>query len=522
MKSFFSTTSITDPRSPQAGAVPHLAQLTSGRLLAGNAIWNLTGTCSPAVVAVVCLPILKHALGNDRLGIISLGWVIVGYFGLFDLGLSRALTKLVAEKLGQSQLQEIPSLIWTSLSIMACLGMVGAVVTFVLSPWLVQSLVKVPAALQHETLYAFYWLSAAIPLVVLTAGLRGVLEALQKFRLATAIRIPMGVFTYLGPVCILPFSHSLIPIMAALVIARGLFCLGHVWACLHSLPELRHQFSFNSSSVKPLFRFGSWMTVTNVVGPMMVTFDRFAIGAMISVAAVAYYAIPAEVVTKILLLPAALIGVLFPAFSTAHAANRERLVFLFEAGVKYIFAALFPIIVLVVAFAPEGLRYWLGSDFAQHSTLVVRLIAIAVFMNGVGQVPFAHLQSAGRPDITARIHLVELPAYVVVLLLFVKLWGIQGAAIAWMLRIAIDAFLMFLFSHRLSLDSKLMVSKLPLLSLGALVIFVLASLQMGIAVKIIFAGLACGAFLFVAWHVVLSPRERDLLASRFRENHAAS
>src|SRR5947209_14455912 len=168
MKSFFSTTSITEPRPPQAGAVPHLAHLTSGRLLAGNAIWNLTGTCSPAVVAVVCLPILKHALGNDRLGIISLGWVIVGYFGLFDLGLSRALTKLVAEKLGQSQLQEIPSLIWTSLSIMACLGMVGAVVTFVLSPWLVQSLVKVPAALQHETLYAFYWLSAAIPLVVLT------------------------------------------------------------------------------------------------------------------------------------------------------------------------------------------------------------------------------------------------------------------------------------------------------------------------------------------------------------------
>jgi O-antigen/teichoic acid export membrane protein len=285
---------------------------------------------------------------------------------------------------------------------------------------------------------------------------------------------------------------------------------------------LRHQFSFNSSSVKPLFRFGSWMTVTNVVGPMMVTFDRFAIGAMISVAAVAYYAIPAEVVTKILLLPAALIGVLFPAFSTAHAANRERLVFLFEAGVKYIFAALFPIIVLVVAFAPEGLRYWLGSDFAQHSTLVVRLIAIAVFVNGVGQVPFAHLQSAGRPAITARIHLIELPAYVVVLLLFVKLWGIQGAAIAWMLRIVIDAFLMFVFSHRLSLDSKFMVSKLPLLSLGALVVFMVASLQMGIAVKIIFAGLACSAFIFVAWHWVLSPRERDLLASRFRENHASS
>ena len=168
------------------------------------------------------------------------------------------------------------------------------------------------------------------------------------------------------------------------------------------------------------------------------------------------------------------------------------------------------------------MRYWLGSDFAQHSTLVVRLLAVAVFVNGVGQVPFAHLQSAGRPDITARLHLIELPAYVVVLLFFVKLWGIQGAAIAWMLRIVIDALLMFIFSHRLALDSKFMISKLPLLSVGALLVFVLASLQMGVVVKLIFTGVACSVFVFVAWHWMLSPRERDLLASRFRENHAAS
>jgi len=112
------------------------------------------------------------------------------------------------------------------------------------------------------------------------------------------------------------------------------------------------------------------MTVTNIVGPMMVTFDRFVIGAMISVAAVAYYAVPSEVVTKILLIPAAIIGVLFPAFSTAHAANRERLVFLFESGIKYVLIALFPITLALVAFAPEGLRFWLGADFAHPSRVL--------------------------------------------------------------------------------------------------------------------------------------------------------
>ncbi|MGZ4898793.1 MAG: hypothetical protein ACXV8X_03975, partial [Candidatus Angelobacter sp.] len=77
------------------------AALASGRSVAGNTLWNLLGNCFPVAVAVVCLPVLKRGLGTERLGIISLAWVVIGYFGLFDLGLSRALTKLVAERIGQ-------------------------------------------------------------------------------------------------------------------------------------------------------------------------------------------------------------------------------------------------------------------------------------------------------------------------------------------------------------------------------------------------------------------------------------
>ena len=83
--------------------------LTSGRLLAGNAGWNLFGTCAPALVAVFCFPVLKRELGASGLGVITLAWAVIGYFGLFDLGLSRALTKLVAEKLGQNKIEAIPT-----------------------------------------------------------------------------------------------------------------------------------------------------------------------------------------------------------------------------------------------------------------------------------------------------------------------------------------------------------------------------------------------------------------------------
>jgi O-antigen/teichoic acid export membrane protein len=481
--------------------------LAGRRSIAGNTLWNLLGNCFPVVVAVVCLPILKRGLGTERLGIISLAWVVIGYFGLFDLGLSRALTKLVAERIGQRRESEIPSLVWTSLFLMTGLATVGAILTFLLAPLLVERLLKVPASLSHEALGSFYWLGAAVPVVVLTAGLRGVLEALQRFRLATAIRIPMGIFTYLGPAALLPFTHSLVPIIAVLVLGRTIACAAHFWACFHAMPSLRSGFGFHRASAKPLFIFGSWMTVSNVLGPLMVTFDRFLIGSVISIAAVAYYSIPYEVVTKLWLISTALMGVLFPAFSTTSHIDRTRLVFLYECGVKYIFIVLLPLALVLVIFAPEGLALWLGNDFAHNSAPVARLLAVAVLVNSMGQVPFTHLQSVGRPDVTAKFHLMELPVYLVALFFLARHFGIAGVAVAWLLRVMLDSFLLFWFSFRLLPECRFIVTRLPLMVAGALACSLVAALIAGVAMKIV---VACAVLLAVPalWFWTFTPAEK--------------
>jgi O-antigen/teichoic acid export membrane protein len=457
----------------------------SGRSLAGNTLWNLFGNCFPVIVAVVCLPVLKRGLGTERLGIISLAWVIIGYFSLFDLGLSRALTKLVAERIGQRRQSEVPSLIWTSLFLMTAVGMIGSLLTFLITPYLVERLLKVPPSLSHESLGSFYWLGAAVPVVVLTAGLRGVLEAVQHFRLATVIRVPLGIFSYVGPVALLPFTHSLIPIIAVLVLGRILACAAHFWACFHVMPTLSGGFGFHAPSVKPLFLFGGWMTVSNVLGPLMVTFDRFLIGSIISIAAVAYYSIPYEVVTKLWLISTALVGVLFPVFSATSVADRARLAFLYEGGVKYIFFVLLPLTLVLVIFAPEGLAVWLGSDFGHNSAPVARLLAVAVLVNSMAHVPFAHLQSVGRPDITAKFHLIELPIYIAMLFFLARSWGITGVAVAWLLRVLLDTFLLFWFSFRLLPECRFIVTRLPLMMVGVLALNLAAASIGGMAIKII-------------------------------------
>jgi O-antigen/teichoic acid export membrane protein len=250
------------------------------------------------------------------------------------------------------------------------------------------------------------------------------------------------------------------------------------------------------------------MTVSNVLGPLMVTFDRFLIGSIISIAAVAYYSIPYEVVTKLWLISSALIGVLFPAFSATNAVDRARLVFLFKCGVKYIFIILLPLALALVIFAPEGLALWLGNDFARNSTSIARLLAVAVLVNSLAQVPFTHLQSIGRPDLTAKFHLLELPFYVVTLFFLARHWGITGVAIAWLLRVIIDTFLLFWFSFRMLPECRFIVTRLPLMIGGALALNLAVALIAGLAFKII---VACAVFLFAVpalWLWMFTPAER--------------
>ncbi len=516
MDSLSSISQIAPAEVPATSGVAAPTHLTSGRLLAGNTFWNLVGLGLPMVVGVFCLPVLKRSLGTDRLGLLSLAWVVIGYFGLFDFGLSRALTKVVAERLGQRRYGELQPLISTSLVMLALLGTVGGVATVVLSRWIVEHLLNMPAGLHAESLHAFYWLAVSLPMVIVTAGARGVLEALQRFRLATAIRIPMGIFNYVAPVLVLPLSRSTVTVVAVLVIGRAVGCIAHIWACVLVLPELRRPPVIDMGLTRPLLSFGGWMTVSNVVGPFMVTFDRFVIGAMISVAAVAYYAVPYEVVYKLTMWPAALITVLFPAFSTAGRADRGRLAFLYESGIKYVFIGLFVPTLALIAFAPEALNLWLGRDFAVNSTPVARWLLVAIFLNGLAQVPFAHLQSEGRPDITAKLHLFELPLYACMLFVLGWKFSIQGVALAWLLRVVVDTGLLFMFSHRMLPENKIVVSKLPVLVGAALVVFGIASSGAPFGLRMAVVSAASVLAAVAAWFWMFSPRERKSLQALFR------
>lgn len=418
------------------------SELTSGRRLAKSAMWNLLGMGAPLLVALFAIPLLIDGFGKERFGLLAIIWMGVGYFSLFDFGLGRALTKLVAERLGSGDIADLGRLIWTGLIMLSALGFLGGVLVWFFSGVIVSSVLNVEPSLQPEAITSFRILAAGLPVVVITSALIGILEAYQRFGVIAAIRVPLGILTFGVPLLTLQFTSSLTWVTLALLGSRLVALAAYYLAACSANKALLAPCAPDRKDIRPLISFGGWQTVTNIVGPLMTYLDRFVVGAVLNLRAVTFYVAPYEALSRIQILPQALMGVVFPAFSTAAAADQKRLASLYADSCRFAAFSMLPLAAAAFLFAPEILALWLGQEFAVTSAAVVKFLAIGCMTNTLARLPFTALQGTGRPDLVALTHLAELLPYLAALWWATVHYGIAGAALAWTLRATLDALIL--------------------------------------------------------------------------------
>ncbi|AHG91020.1 polysaccharide biosynthesis protein [Gemmatirosa kalamazoonensis] len=505
-------TTPTQPTAPSATS----ASLTATRLLARNVVLNLIGWALPALLAVVAVPPLVRALGVERFGVLSLAWTLIGQFSLLDLGLSRALTQVVSERIAHAEDAEVPGLVHAALLVMLGAGCAAGVAVAAAAPWLVTHAMHASPSLWPDALAAVRWLAVAVPIVVVSAGCRAVLEALQRFDWINALRLPLGMATVLAPLVSVRFSHAVAPAIALLVAARALLALAHAWALARAYPPVRRSHALPWRAVRALLGYGGWMTVSNVLNPLLVTGDRFVISGLISVAALTYYATPQELVTKLWLFTSALLPVLFPAVAATYRSAPERAALLYERAARVTLLCLFPPVLAGLLFAPEGLRLWLGQDFATRSAALTRVLLLAVFVNTVGQSAYTVVQAARRPDVTGKLHLAQIVPYGLALAWAVPRHGLLGAAVVWGARVVVDSALSFVAAGWLLPAARRVTvrcaSYLAALCVTAAVLTWIAPPSVAGRALLLGGTLLC--FAWLAWRWLLAAHERALVVAR--------
>ncbi len=492
------------------------ADFLTGRLLARNAGFNLAGEFVSFCVGVICVPFVVRRLGTDSFGVLSIAWALLSYMSLFDLGLSRATTKFVAEAVSTGENQKIPSLVWTSICLQVALGIFGGALLAASSHVLAERILKIPHELIREAETAFLFLALAVPIVLISNSLRGLLEAVQRFHIINYVKTPTNILMFATPMLLIPFGGRISSIVALMTLFRFLAMMALLKFCLPLLHMPTVRMIADKHLLIQLFKYGGWVTVSSVTGPVLLYADRFAIGALLSVGALAYYSGPADMVNRFLVIPACLASTLFPAFSSLEASGaKEKLQDIYGRALKYLVIVMGPLLLLVAAFSSDILRAWLGPVFARQGALPLQILAVGVFINALGIFPYSLLQGVGRPDLTAMFHVLELPLH----LGLVSRMGITGAAIAVVTRFVIDLTLIlwacerFGYSPLGAIHRTGFTKSLASLVFIAGVLLLTSFVQTSMLLRVVLASVAVLCYYIAQWHWTLDLRDRQFLQS---------
>jgi len=424
--------------------------IATRRTLTRNIAWNFFGLTAPLLAALVAVPRLLAGLGTERFALLALAWALLGYFTLFDVGLGRALTQSVSVRLGAGGVEEVPKVVWSSLLLLLVVGALGAACLDAVRAPALAAMKSIPPDLRPEAMTCYRLLAATVPILTLTAGIRGILEAYQEFALLSTVRVAAGILMFAAPLPLMTGPRPLLATVVILCVLRLSMLVVFAAYCIRLSPELWRRRTVATAAAIQVLRLGGWMTVSNIVSPLMTYLDRFIIGAILSVSAVTFYATSQEIATRLILVPSAIVGVLFPAFGRTLTVDQPKARNMYRLSMTTTIAFLFPVALLLILFSRELLTFWLGSSFAAQSCRSFQILVLGVLITGPAMVAFALLQAAGRPDLTAIFHLAELPVYLAGAFCLIKLFGLTGAAVASVGRIALDALLLFWAAKRVA------------------------------------------------------------------------
>ena len=409
------------------------------RTIKANFAINVVGALVPLAVALVTVPVYIHHIGDARYGVLSIVWVLLGYLGFLDFGLSRAAVRSLA-RLKHAPQEERARVLVTTLALNLCLGLLGSVVLGTLGSYLLQHVLSVPDSLKPEIARALPWIVVLFPLALVGGVGIGTLESRERFALANVLGVGGTAAGQILPVILAvavgPSLAIVIPAAVAVRLLTVLLVSLVVWRQERPL-SLRY---VDRAKAKELFSYGSWLTVSGVISPVLVSLDQFIIGSLMSVTAVTYYAVPMGLVTRSQVFPGALVRTLFPRLSSLGETEARALATRAFTAIAFGYAT---VCAPAAILAPKFFDYWIGQDFSRLATPVSAILFIGAWTNALAFIPYDLLQSQGRADITGKFHAVEILPFVAVLWASTLAFGIVGAAAAWALRCAIDGLCLY-------------------------------------------------------------------------------
>jgi O-antigen/teichoic acid export membrane protein len=510
---------VADPAETRAEGLRH------ARLVVTNVAYNFGAQLWLLALAVVSTPYIVSELGVELYGLLALLTALMGYFAFLDLGLGIATVKYLAEFHARGDRGAVNRVVGTSIGAFLVLGALGSGAIALAAPFLAESVLGLSVSRVDLARTALYVAALGFLVNMPLAALAAIPNALQRLDLVNRRNVLFGTVSVGGTVALLALGRGLLAVLLLNALVGVVAALSFARLSRQLMPGVSFAPRLHRETLRLLAGFGSLKFANQVATQTVYHVDKFLVGALVSVSAVAYYAIPAGIAQRLAALVANVTGAYLPAASALHGQeDRRRFAELYFRATKLVALVVFSTGSLVFVFAEPLLRFWLGARFAAESSDVLRVLAAGYVVNALSTIPAVAADSVGRPRVTTAFSVASGLLNVGLSLVLIPAFGIVGAAFAILANSLVLVPLFIVYVHRTVLD--LSVGELVRRSLmrpfaAAVVSWVpmLLLARESDSLPVLLAALAAGFAAYAAATVLLSVYDavdRDVARSYFR------
>ncbi|MDH5573661.1 MAG: oligosaccharide flippase family protein, partial [Gammaproteobacteria bacterium] len=282
-----------------------------------NAIFNILGWLLPTIIFLLITPFMLDKLGIDGFGVVTIIQVVTGYMAMFNFGFSEAIIKSVAETHERDE-DRMMRILFVGYWLFICAGIVGGLVIYFISEWLIYDIFQIPADIRLDALEGLQIGCFIFFLQMIAEFYRGSAIGCHRFDIPNISRIIRISLSAILIIIALSNNGGIADVMLATLagLIIGLL-INIVW--MRKVLPMRTISGDYKEIILDLFHFSKHIFAVRLLGMLSNKISHFFLGSMSSISNVALYDVPVRVGETGAVFINRILQVLYPGFSALKA-----------------------------------------------------------------------------------------------------------------------------------------------------------------------------------------------------------
>lgn len=415
-----------------------------------NVFFNLASQALILGTSFITTPYIVNKLGADSYGVVILLSTILGYLSFLDLGLSGALIRYLTECASVHDWERFRRILWSSLIFYAFISLIVVTLLALIPSQSILHVINIPPQLHNTFTIAFLVGIAAWVIGFLILPPHAILWAYHRLDMTSFLVLISGALQPILTVIALFLGYGIVGVSIATLLTSVTVSTTTIWMSTR-LHRSWGKPIWDPQSLKPLFRYGGWLTLAQVVIQVVGSLDKILIGSYLGPASVGYYSISISLPLKLWIIHGAFVSSAFPLIVSlkAHSASSAEVFHLVSRFARSILLLLSPFSLFFMFFGYTFVSAWISETYARNGLFCIMLASVYSLISGFSHIFHALLRAWERPDLSTKVYLFTTLGYLPLLYVFIRWLGISGGALALVLFSVIELLLILRFVQKI-------------------------------------------------------------------------